>query len=267
METKFLNPNYRELLGFTPICNVSDRQIWNLVVTPVTKALLGPIIDSTVEVSDKDTPAFPGDVVSNFNQHLLHGKEGFVRNYYVTNTYRTQYGAFIVKRDGIKFKAMGVFGDLKKGKVELIFKAALKDRRFDGTPRANDSALIDFRGYEDAVFNSPLTLNGKKVRSVELSVYGFMPGSRVRQVCGDEVLEAFFENPFRFLDRPELFRRLFDIAWKSDRAPGMVSNPIFDISKLVVPGFERIARSRGYDFIENAPSHYHVAMWRQSCRL
>ena len=171
---------------------------------------------------------------------------------------------FIVKRDGTKFKALGFFGDMKKGQGELIFKAALRDRQFDGTTRANDSALVDFVGYDDAKFNSPLLIGGKKVKSVEISIYGFMPGSRTSDVCGDVELEKFFENPFRFLEQPERFRELFARAWRSKRGPGMVSNPVPDISKLVVPGFEKLARSKGYDFIENAPSHFHVAMWSKS---
>lgn len=263
MTTKFLNPNVRELLGFAPICTVTDRQIWTHLVTPMTKALLGKIVDSKLEVRDTVAGAFPGDEVTNLNDHRMYGgKDGFVRNHYVVTTYRTENGAFVVKRDGTKFKAFGYFGDLKKGQLELIFKAALRDRRFDGTLRANDNPLLDFTA--DTPKNGTMLHKGKPVKSVELSIYCFMPGSRTADVCGDIELEKFFENPFRFLDRPELFKSLFDRAWKSSRGPGMVSNPVPDVSKTVVPGFEKLARIKGYDFMEHTPSHFHVAMWSRA---
>jgi hypothetical protein len=43
-----------------------------------------------------------------------------------------------------------------------------------------------------------------------------------------------------------------------------VAAPIPDVSKLIIQGLEKIAAKCGYDFIENAPSHYHVAMWGRS---
>jgi hypothetical protein len=261
---KFLNPNVRELLGVTPICTVTDRQIWNQIVTPMTRAFLGNILESNVDVRETVLGDFPGDEVTNLNDHKIYGKDGYVRHPYVVTTYRTENGAFIVKRDGTKFKALGFFGNLKKKQLELVFKAALRDRRFDGTKRANDSALVDFIGYEDPVLNAPLMIDGKHVKSVEVSIYSFLPGSRVSEACGDLELEKFIENPYRFLDRPERFRELFDKAWKSKRAPGQISNPFPDTSKYVVAGFEKLARLKGYDFIENAPSHYHVCMWSMS---
>jgi hypothetical protein len=265
MTTKFLSPNIRELLGVTPVCTVSDRQIWNRLVTPMTKALLGKIVGAEVSVRETVAGAFPGDEVTNLNDHKLYGgQDGFVRNRYVATTYRTENGLFIIKRDGVKFKAFGWFGDPRKGLMELIFKGALRDRRFDGTKQANDSALIDFIGYEDVSLNAPLVIAGKQVKSVELSVYAFLPGSSVADVSGDEEFHQFIRNPFTFLDRPELFRQLFDRAWKTKLAPGQVSKPVPDVSKLVVPEFEAVAKGKRYDFVENAPSHYHVALWSKS---
>lgn len=263
MTTKFLNPNVKHLLGFAPVCTVTDSQIWNMLLTPMTKALLGKRLDAKLEVRETVAGAFPGDDVTNLNDHRMYGGgEGFVRNRYVVTTYRTENGAFIVKRDGTKFKAFGYFGDLKKGQLELIFKAALRDRGFDGTVRANDNPLLDFTA--DAPKNGPMLHKGEPVKSVELSIYCFMPGSRTRDVCGDVELEQFFENPFRFLDRPELFKSLFDRAWKSTRSPGMVSNPVPDVSKMIIPGFEKLAKLKGYDFMEHSPSHFHVAMFSRA---
>lgn len=267
LKTKFLRPDVLALLGFTPICTVADEEIWNHLLTPMTRALLGPIVsDGKVEVRETVAGAFPGDEVTNFNDHRLYGGQtGFVRNRYLVSIYKTQFGAFIVKRDGVKFKAFGYFGDLDKGRLELIFKGSLRDRRFDGTARTNDCSLLDFEGFEDPVYNNPLTIKGERVKAVELSIYCFMPGSRIAAIGKDlSEYEQFVANPFKFLDRPELFLQYFDRAFNSERAPGQVSNAIPDVSKFVAPAFEEIARNKGYDFIENAPSHYHVAMWGQS---
>lgn len=264
---KFRRAKVHELLGITPICTLSDRQIWNVLTTPMLRALLGDIVEGegVTEVRETAKGDFAGDEVTNLNDHRLYGgKEGFVRNRYINTVYKTKYGRFIVKRDGVKVKAMGWFGDPDKGGTELIFKASLRDRRFDGTKRTNDSSLLDFE-FDDPTFNSPLTTqDGQPVVSCELSVYCFMPGSRVADATGEFEYEQFIANPFKFLDRPELFKQYFDRVWTSKRAPGQVSNPVPDVSKMIAPSFEKLAKSRHYDFLENAPSHYHVAMWAVS---
>lgn len=263
--SKFLTYNVQELLGLTRIAQITDEQIWNELVTPQVKALLGDIQGpGTVKVVETVPGDFPGDEVSNLNDHRLYGgKNGFVRFPYIQSTYRTKYGLFVVKRDGLKFKAFGWSG--KKGKFELIFKAALRDRRYDGTPRADDCSLLDFP-FKDPQLNAPLALPGmtEDMTSVELSIYGFMPGSRVLSACGDAEFDEFIRSPFSFLNRPEKFLELFKRAWSTDRAPGQYMNPIPDVSAIVAPVFEKLAREAGYDFIENASSHYHVAMWAQS---
>ncbi|HEY9714400.1 MAG TPA: hypothetical protein V6C72_13095, partial [Chroococcales cyanobacterium] len=142
-------------------------------------------------------------------------------------------------------------------------KAALRDRRFDGTRRANDTALLGFE-YDDPRLNSPLELDGNLPPSVEMSIYGFMPGSRIVDASGDQDLDDFVRNPYTFLDRPELFLELFKKAWVSKRSPGQFASPIPDVAKYVATAFEKLAHSKGYDFLHNAPSHYHVAMWSTS---
>jgi hypothetical protein len=252
-----------ESLGITPLTLVTDEQIWTELFTPMTRALLGDILDFTRGTKETVEGEFPGDKVSNLNNHLLYGgQSGFVRMPYHETVYRTAHGAFVVKRDGVKVKAFGWFGDYKKGKAELIFMCALRDRRFDGTKRANDTALLDFE-FDDPKYNSRLSVNGKPIAAsaVELSAYCFMPGSRIVDASGDAELDQFVEKPFTFLDRPELFLQLFKRVWNTKRSPGQNSNPIPDVSKLLLPGFARVAKSVGYDFIQNAPSHYHVAMW------
>lgn len=258
---KFPHLDVAEQLGITPICLVTDEQIWTHLVTPTVKALLGPIISQAApELLETVKGKFSGDEVSNLNDHRLYGgKSGYVRFPYSYSFFKTQNGAFIVKRDGVKFEAFCWFGDLEQS-PELILKAALRDRRFDGTVRANDTALVEYP-YDDPTFCKPLHAD---LKSVELSIYGFMPGSRVVDASGELEFDRFVANPFTFMDRPELFMSYFNRAWKSKRSPGQFSAPIKDVASHSLPGFERIARAHGYDVIEMAASHYHVAKWAQS---
>lgn len=247
------------MLGYTPISQVSDKEIWRQLVSPTVKGLLGPIVrKDPARVQDTLATLFSGDEVTNLNDHRLYGgQKGFVRFPFIVSFYRTTNGAFIVKRDGMKFEALGVFGDVDSGKGELIFKVGLRDRRFDGTVRANDSAMLDFP-YDDPDFQMPLS---DELSSVELSIYGYMPGSRVLDVTGEQEYDDFVRQPFGFLHNPDLFLTYFNRAWKTRRAPGQHAAPIPDLAKFVMPGLERIALACGYDLIEMAPSHFHVCKW------
>ncbi|MBK7750091.1 MAG: hypothetical protein IPL73_21570 [Candidatus Obscuribacter sp.] len=246
-----------EMLGVTPIVSITPDEIWAELITPQTRAMLGPI--ESVKISVRDTVAgdFPGDEVSNLNQHAIGGDTGRVRYPYVNCFYKTKWGALTIKYDPTKVKVSGWFGDLRS--PQLIFKLALRDRRYDATPRANDCSLLDFMGYHEQI-NKPLEFPGKPEGSsaVELSVYTFMPGSRIAEACGDTELERFVENPFQFVKEPEKFLKLFDQAWKSQRAPGQWGNPIPDVAKFILPVVDDMARRNGYDYIENCSSHYHV---------
>lgn len=245
-----------DLLAPTPISRVSDAEIWSLLISPQTKALLGRIESTHLAptLTDSSAPLFPGDEISNLNEHQLKG--GAVRFPYVATIYKTSYGYLVVKRDAVKFKASAWLGDVFKGKGEMIYKVALRDRRYDGQLRANDCALLDFP-YDSSV-NDPLPGNPK---SVEVSVYAFLPGSRVGQSCGDAEFESFVANPFVFADRPGLFLDYFQRAWRSNRAPGQIGAPIPDVARFVGPNFDKVAISKGYDFLEDAASHYHVVMF------
>lgn len=259
MKKKLSKVDVADLLGPTPISRVTDREIWSLLVTPQVQALLGPIESELLpaQLLETDAPLFPGDEVSNLNNNLLYGgQKGFVRFPYVATIYKTSYGALVIKRDPHKFKVSGWIGDVLKGKGEMIYKVALRDRRFDGTLRANDCALLDFP-YDDKG-NAPIS---KELSSVEVSIYAFSPGSRIVQACGDVELQAFVANPFTFLDRPQRFRQLFDIAWNSQRSPGQIAASIADVSKFIPAKFDLLATRKGYDLIEDAASHYHVAMF------
>lgn len=246
-----------EMLGVTPIVSITPDEIWAELITPQTRAMLGPI--ESVKISVRDTVAgdFPGDEVTNLNQHAIGGDTGRVRYPYVNCFYKTKWGALTIKYDPTKVKVSGWFGDLRS--PQLIFKLALRDRRYDATTRANDCSLLDFMGYHEQI-NKPLEFPGKPEgsRAVELSVYTFMPGSRIAEACGDTELDRFVENPFQFVKEPEKFLKLFDQAWKSQRAPGQWGNPIPDVAKFVLPVVDDMARRTGYDYIENCSSHYHV---------
>jgi hypothetical protein len=257
---KFNKHTVADVVRVTKICYVTDREIWQQLVTPIAKSFLGPIQSSEVRMLETEKGLFPGDEVSNLPDHRLYGGQlGYLRFPYLHTMYKTARGAFIVKRDGVKFEAIGWYGDVMKGRGRLMFKFALRDRAFDGTRAANDSSLVDFP-YDDAVLNGRLPVEAK---SVEVSIYGFTPGSRVAD-SGMKEYDQFLEKPFTFLDRPELFLKYFQVAWDSERAPGQNAAPLPDVSQLTPPEFEKIALKYGYDFIENAASHYHVAMWAQS---
>ena len=262
----FKEANIAELLGLTPVSMVSDRDIWQHLVTPQVKAMLGEIVEHELTVRENTRGDFPGDDVSNLNNHLLFGGQpGYVRFPFINSFYRTEYGALIIKRDGVKFKVFAWYGKPKAKVYELIFKVALRDRRYDGTKRANDTALLDYE-YDDPELNHVLDIEGlpENAKSVELSVYGFLPGSRIIDATGDQEFHDFVENPFKFVDRPELFISLFNRAWKSSRSPGQVGSSVPDVTKVVPQATERFAIAQGYDYMENASSHYHVARWAET---
>lgn len=257
--SKFTTANYHELLGVSPVSQVSDEVIWENLISPITKALLGPILKSRApQVLDTVDGLFPGDEAKNLNDHKLYGGEdGFVRFPYVHSVYETENGLFIVKRDLVKFEVFCWLGNVKRGRGELIYKAGLRDRRFDGTLRANDSALLDYK-YSDPILHRPLS---DELSSVEFSIYAYMPGSRIVDATGDDEHERFVTQPYAFLAEPDKFLTHFQVAWKSKRAPGQNAVPIPDVSSVTLRGFKKIAVACGYDLLEMAPSHYHVARW------
>jgi len=260
---KFARYDVLRLLGFTPIATVQDKELWDHFLTPQVKALIGPITKlGEPQLLETVKGLFPGHDASNLNQHELYaGKKDFVRFPYVSTLHLTEHGAFVIDRDAVKVKVEAWVGDVLSGKGEMIFLAALKDRRFDGTRRANDSGLLQYT-YEDPKYHRRLH---DELQTVEISIYSFVPGSSIYETTKNADLEKFFRKPFLFINKPERFKELFDYAWhKTNRAPGQFAAPIKDVSKRVLEGFEHVARSKGYDAIESATSHYHVALWFKS---
>lgn len=261
---KFKRYDIADLLGFTPIARVTDKEIWTRLLTPHVRGFLGEIKSSSgPHVMESVKGMFPGDEVTNLNNHRLYGglSSDIVRYPYITMLYRTTHGALVIKRDAVKVKAFCWFGDVERGKAQLIYKGALRDRRYDGTRRSNDSALIDFP-YDDQCLSTPILGEGK---GVELSIYGFLPRSRITDIFPDEVeYERFIGNPFTFLAEPEKFMKNFERAWKGILSPGQIAAPVPDVSMLVAKQYEYLARKYGYDFLENCASHYHVARWAEA---
>ena len=249
-----------ELLGVTPIAHVTDDQIWTHLVTPTVKGLLGEVmVKEPAQLLDTKTGRFKGDEVSNLNHHDIKGPDGKerVRYPYSHTLWKTVNGAVVFKRDGVKFEVFCWFGDVERERAELIFKAALRDRRYDGTQRANDCCLLEYT-YDNPDYHQPIS---RELSSVELSIYGFLPGSRIADASGDTEFDAFVANPYRFIDDADKFLSLYQRAIQTKRAPGQFSAPIPDVAKFTQLGFEHLARQCGYDLLEMAASHYHVAKW------
>lgn len=261
----FHNLNMLDFLGVSPVARITDEEIWKHVITPGVKGLLGKFISSEPPKLEDRVRNFFGYTTTNLNGHQMVDDDGRltserVRFPYVSTIYRTENGAMVILRDGIKFEVLCWYGDVDRGKGELIFKAGMRDRRYDGTRRANDSALLDYT-YHDPVLHRRLST---ELTSVELSIYAYLPGSSIADACGDDELERFVQNPFRFLHDAEAFMRNFKKAFRSKRGPGQHRTPIQDVSRYAFTGFEFLARKCGYDLVELAASHYHVAKWAQS---
>lgn len=260
----FLRVKPAVALGQTLIASASDHDIWDAAVTPMVRAMLGSGIEKGfTRIGETTDGLFPGDEVSNLNGWSCGTNNKAVRFPYLATYYRTAGGAFIVKRDAVKVKAFAWYGDVLKGKPgELIFSFGLRDRRYDGTPRANDTALLDFP-YDEQV-NLPLIINGKQLdaTSLETSLYSYLPGTGIKKACGNAALEDFVAHPYVYAaGDPDEFLRLFWIAWEGERYPGQVSVPIPDVGKAAHAAFEKVANRCGYDFLETAPSHLHVYGW------
>ncbi len=255
---KFKRYDVASMLGLTPIARASDADVWSHLLTPTVKSLLGKVVSIRGPILVETVQGFfPGDEVSNLNDHRLYGGQtGFIRFPYINTMYCTEYGALVIKRDAVKLKVIAWHGDVDRGRAQLMYKTALRDRRFDGTLRANDTALLDYP-FDDFQLNRPLPWG----LGLELSIYGFLPGSRSTDVYGDVGYENFIANPYTQVSDPAQFLRYFDIAWRGNRSPGQIAAPIPDVSKLIIVGLERMAKKYGYDFLENAPSHYNVALW------
>jgi hypothetical protein len=258
MEKFLLSHNPKELARQTPVAEITDEQVWEFLVTPVVKALLGPVVASKIVLTDQAMSVIPEDKVFNQNDHRLWGGQaGFVRFPYFHSLYTTRRGCPIIRRDGVKVEVFGWVGDLKKQRGQLIWKVALRDRRYDGDKSTNDCALEHFP-YDDPKLNGNFFPGSQ---AVELYLFTYAPGSTIVSACGDQELQDFVAQPFAYVDRPELFLKLFNTAWKSNRAPGQWSEPIFDAGDLMEENFSKLCGAMGYDVMEVAASHYHVAMW------
>jgi hypothetical protein len=244
-------------MGVTPVCTLTDEQMFRLL-TPMVLQELGEFLPNNHELTLQETTQglFQGDEITNLNRHRIFGKLGNVRFPPLVSWYRTRHGMVRIKRDFMKISLAAWHGDPDR-KVELLFLASLRDRRFDGTARADDCALSRFNCH-DPMAGVPLAFEGITARSVELSIYSFRPGC---SCCQRDTYRKFMENPYRFVSRPLSFFRHFWRAWESGCAPGQWTTPFRDVSTHVLPVLEELALEKEYDFIESCPSHMHVARW------
>lgn len=253
-----------QMLSPSPLVKASDELILTHMVSPQVKAFLGAQVSVESDFRDTITGWFPGDEVSNINGNIIKGVNGeaLVRFPYATTIYRHKNGCLVIKRDAVKIKVTAWLGDYERGNGDLIFLSALRDRRFDGTKRANDCSFLDYP-YDDPVLSKRLTVNGETADLVtaETSLYSYFPGSTIAKSGGGKQLDEFIAKPFTYMDRPKLFMRLFNRAWKLDRFPGQNSIPIPDVGKLAHAGWDAVAKACGLDALETNPSHYHVTMW------
>jgi len=254
---KYLRHNPKELARQTPISEITDAQVWQFMVTPVVKALLGPVLSSRIELRDTAALIIPEDKVFNQNGHVIVGAENAVRFPFFHSLYITKKGCLIIRRDGVKLEVLGWFGDLQRKQGQLIWRVALRDRRYDGHKSTNDCALEHFP-YDDQKLNGNFF---PTAASAEIYLFSYAPGSTIVGACGDVELQNFVAQPFAYVDRPELFLKLFWQAWNSNRAPGQWSEPIQDAGDIMEDNFTALCKLKGYDIEEVAASHYHVAMW------
>lgn len=254
---KILRHNPKELARQTPVAEITDAQVWQYMITPVVKALLGPVIESKIELLDTSANIIPEDKIYNINGHVIAGCNKRARFPYYHSLYICKKGVIIIRRDGVKVEVLGWYGSLKNKVGQLIWKVALRDRRYDGTTATNDCPLEHFP-YDDPKLNGNFFPGSK---TVEIYLFSYSPGSSVVHASGDTELESFIAQPFAYADRPELFLNLYERAWRSNRAPGQWSEPIHDAGELMEDNFTKLAKIMGYDIEEVAASHYHVAMW------
>jgi hypothetical protein len=253
--TIFLQHEPRELAHQTPVAAISDRQVWTWLVTPVVKALLGPITSQRISLRDTAALIVPEDKLFNQNGHLL--RDEAVRFPFYHSLYTTKRGCLIIRRDGIKLEVLGWYGNLERKEGQLIWKVALRDRRYDGTPVADDCALEHF-SYADPKQNGNFFPDAA---AVELYLFSYSPGSTISDACGDLALQSFVAQPFAYAKAPEQFIEFFDRAWASRRAPGQWACPIQDASEQMIENFAFLGQKVGYDILEVAASHYHVLRW------
>jgi hypothetical protein len=278
---KYAQYDLGDLLGFTEITKIKDSQIWKHMVIPSIANELGPVRQVVGPlVIEHSRPLFAGDEidrVTNLNNHKLYGgKSGYIRNPYVATVYHTEKGALCIKRDGVKLEVFAFHGDvvldapanlvkpkakpLVGGKAELIYKIGLRDRRYDGTKKANDCSLMEYP-YDDYRLNKPLP---NRVKSLEVSTYNFKVGTKLGITSGGNKFRQFIEQPYAFVDNPEKFLEYFWKVWTTTVCPGQVGESYPDMARYIAPNLEALARKAKYDFLEGGASYYHVMLWMKN---
>ena len=226
---------------------ITDRHVLEHLLHDDVFALLGGrdegrlVTAETVQVAEHDGGMFPGD-----GEH--HAGRVHVRRYAYPK------GVVTIKRNHNALKIHVHRGSLDRpDALREMVKFKIRDRRYDGSPKANDSPLTDwvYHGATDA----------PHPHAVELSIYSRDPRRYHGDVTGDHATGEFLAEPFS-LAGPEGFlpawRQAFERAGEEPLFPGQVAPSLPGAAQHFTGGVEALLAHMGYQRIDNLPSHWNV---------
>ncbi len=229
--------------------HITDRHVLGHLLHEGVLARLGlggepRLVESgTQEIGEQDHGLFPGD-----GEH--HAGRVHVRRYAYPN------GVVTIKRNHNALKIHVHQGSLDRPEaLREMVKFKIRDKRYDGTERANDSPLTDW------LYHGPT--DEAHPHSVELSLYSRDPERHHADVTGDHGMAGFLAEPFGLAGSPEFlpaWRRAFELAGDpaSPVFPGQVAPALSGVAQHFTLGVEPLLRNLGYQRIDNLPSHWNV---------
>ncbi len=246
-------PDLRRELGTPHVSRVAqhttDRHVFEHLLHDAVFGLLGGrdagrlVHSETVSIDEHDAGLFPGD-----GEH--HAGRVHVRRY------AFPAGVVTIKRNHSVLKIHLHKGSLDRpAAMREVVKFKIRDRRYDGSPRANDSPLTDW------LYHGPT--DRADPHAVELSIYSRDPDRYHRDHRGDRALGEFLAEPFS-LAGSEAFlpawRRAFELAGDPGAPvfPGQASPSLPGVAQHFTLGVESLLRDQGYSRIDNLPSHWNV---------
>ncbi len=244
-------PDLERELGRPRIARASqrltDRHVLEHLLHDDVLALLGGRDEGrlvgieTVHVSEHDPGLFPGD-----GEH--HSGRVHVRRY------AYPHGVVTIKRNHNALKIHVHRGSLDRpeGLRELV-KFKIRDRRYDGSERANQSPLTDWVYHGQTDEPHP--------HAVELSIYSRDPRHYHGDVTGDHAMAEFLAEPFSLAGSEDFlptWRRAFELAGKTSLFPGQVAPSLPGAAQHFTVGVEPLLAQLGYQRIDNLPSHWNV---------
>ena len=226
---------------------ITDRHVLEHLLHGDVFALLGGrdegrlIAAETVQVTEHDGGLFPGD-----GEH--HAGRVHVRRYAYPR------GLVTIKRNHNSLKIHVHRGSLDRPEaLREMVKFKIRDRRYDGSTRANDSPLTDwvYHGATDA----------PHPHAVELSIYSRDPRRYHGDVTGDHATAEFLAEPFSLAGSEDFlpaWRRAFEHAGQAPLFPGQVAPSLPGAAQHFTVGVEALLAHLGYQRIDNLPSHWNV---------